>query len=75
MSDYIVTIPSYNRSKEIVSKSLRTLKNGNVSANNIYIFVANEEEQELYSNTVPKDLYYKIVVGKIGIANQRNFIS
>lgn len=75
MSNYVVAIPTYNRVKELVNKSLLTLKNGKVSASKIHIFVANKEQEKLYADAVPKALYHKIVVGKIGIANQRKFIS
>ena len=39
------------------------------------MFVANKEEENKYKDLVPKDLYHKIVVGKLGITNQRKFIS
>jgi hypothetical protein len=72
---YVVAIPSYNRSQEIISKTLTTLKNGGVNSKYIYIFVANEEEYSIYANAVPKELYNEIIVGLKGIVNQRNFIS
>jgi hypothetical protein len=74
-SNYVVAIPTYNRVKELVHKSLPTLKNGKVSPSKIYIFVANKEQEKLYKEAVPASMYHKIVVGKLGIANQRKFIS
>ena len=71
---YVVAIPSYNRPNEIIKKTLKTLKDGNVNKNSIYIFVANDNERKKYEDSVPKELYGKIVVGKLGIANQRIFI-
>jgi hypothetical protein len=71
---YVVAIPSYNRPNEIVKKTLKTLKDGGISTNAIYIFVANDNERKKYEDIVSKDLYGKIVVGKLGIANQRIFI-
>jgi hypothetical protein len=71
---YVVAIPSYNRPNEIVKKTLKTLKDGGINKNSIYIFVANENERKRYEEIVPKELYGKIVVGKLGIANQRIFI-
>ena len=71
---YVVAIPSYNRPNEIVLKTLKTLKSGHVNKNSIYIFVANNDEQKKYEAVVSKELYGKIVVGKLGIANQRIFI-
>lgn len=75
MSNYVVAIPTYNRAKEVVSKTLATLLNGKVSKDRIHIFVANKEQEKLYEETVPKTMYHKIVVGKLGITNQRKFIS
>jgi hypothetical protein len=71
---YVVAIPSYNRPDEIVKKTLKTLKDGGVNKNSIYIFMANENERKKYEEIVPKELYGKLVVGKLGIANQRIFI-
>jgi len=42
-SQYIVAIPSYNRVTEIVNKTLKTLLEGNINKNSIYIFVANKQ--------------------------------
>ena len=55
-------------------KTLKTLLDGNVKPNQIYIFVANEEERKKYEENIPKEKYYKIVVGKVGITHQRRFI-
>jgi len=71
---YVVAIPSYNRPNEIVNKTLKTLKDGGINKNSIYIFMANEDERKKYEEILPKELYGKLVVGKLGIANQRIFI-
>lgn len=75
MSDYVVVIPSYDRSNLIAGKTLTTLKNGGVPKNKIYIFVANEEEEKKYKSTVPKDLYNEIIIGVKGLVEQRKFIN
>lgn len=75
MSNYVVAIPSYNRENEIIDKTLSTLLDGKVTKNHIYIFVANKQQEKLYEETIPKNMYNKIVVGKLGITNQRKFIS
>ena len=75
LSNYVVAIPSYNRPNEIIDKTLPTLLNGHVNKNRIYIFVENKAQEKIYVDTIPKTLYHKIVVGKLGIANQRVFIS
>jgi len=74
MCDYVIAIPSYKRPNVIIDKSLKMLKTGGVPASKIVIFVANEEEHADYLESVPKDLYGKIVVGVKGITNQRKFI-
>lgn len=75
MNNYVVAIPTYNRQNVLANKSLKTLIDGGVNKNKIYLFVANKEQYKLYEDTIPKNMYHKIVVGKIGIANQRKFIS
>jgi hypothetical protein len=72
---YVVAVPSYNRWEEVASKTLTTLKEGKVPKSKIYIFVANKQQEKIYAESVPRNLYNKIVVGKKGIANQRVFIS
>jgi hypothetical protein len=71
---YVVAIPSYDRPEAIINKSLKTLSDGGVPKNLVHIFVANKKEEKRYKDSVPKDMYGKIVVGKIGITEQRKFI-
>ena len=73
--NYIVAIPSYDRSDEITKKTLPTLKKGKVNKDKIYVFVANKEEEKKYREKMDKSTYNKIVVGKKGIVQQRKFIS
>lgn len=73
-SDYVVAIPSYKREEIINEKTLKMLKDGGVKASRIFIFVANEAERKIYEKTVHKELYGKLVVGKLGITKQRKFI-
>lgn len=75
MSNYVVAIPTYNRTSEVSTKTLKTLKDGGVPKNRIYLFVANKQQHDLYLREVPNDLYGEIVIGKKGIANQRRVIS
>ena len=73
-NSYVVSIPSYNRPEAIVKKSLQTLADGHVPNNLVHIFVANKTEEKRYKTMVPKKLYGKIIIGKIGITEQRKFI-
>jgi hypothetical protein len=75
MVNYVVAIPTYNRQDVLENKTLKTLIDGGVSKNRIYLFVANKEQYKLYEEIIPKNMYKEIIIGKKGIANQRNFIS
>lgn len=72
--EYVIAIPSLNRSESIINKTLETLKRQNVPKEYINIFVI-KEEYDLYVNTIPKDLYNKIIIGKLGLLEQKKFIS
>lgn len=72
---YTIAIPSYNRSLMIKEKTLTLLKNHNIGPQKIYIFVANNKEAREYKHIIPKGMYHKIVVGELGLKNQRNFIT
>jgi len=74
MPGYVVAIPTYKRHEILEKKSLKTLIDGGVSPSKIYIFLANEEEKEIYEKEIPKSMYHKLVVGVKGIANQRKFM-
>jgi len=66
---YYVAIPSYDRADSLLTKTLNTLKD--IPSNRIYIFVANESQYHIYKQVIPN---YNIVIGKLGITNQRRFI-
>lgn len=74
-NEYVVAIPTYNRSDILAKKTLATLKSGKVDPKKIHIFVANKEEEAKYLEVVPRELYGKMIVGVKGITNQRRFIS
>ena len=71
---YKVVIPSYRREKVIQEKTLLLLLSRGIKAEDIYIFVADKQEEKLYKEALPVDSYNKIIVGKKGISHQRNFI-
>ena len=66
---YYVAIPSYDRADSLLTKTLNTLKD--IPSNRIYIFVANESQYHIYKKIIKG---YKIVIGELGITNQRRFI-
>jgi len=69
--DYVIAIPTYARVKALTTKTLPTLDRLGAKRENIYIFVANEEEEAKYREAVSPD--YKIIVGVKGITRQRKF--
>ena len=71
---WVVAIPSYKRPALLQKKTLSTLHAGKVPASKIYVFVANKEEEKEYKEALDPAYYNKIIVGKLGIANQRQFI-
>lgn len=72
VASYIVAIPSYKRAKILKDKTLTMLTEGGVPPSKIHVFVATEEEANAYKDVIGSN--YKIIVGKLGITNQRKFI-
>ena len=73
--NYIIAIPTYKRSALITTHTLNVLYNRKIDRNRIFLFVANENERLDYLNNVSKKLYGTIIVGVIGLRDQRNFIT
>jgi len=73
-NEYVICIPSYKRNIICNDKTLNTLKNHNINKNNVYVYVANEEEYNLYKNSLNSNLYNKIIIGRKGLVQQREFI-
>jgi hypothetical protein len=74
LESYIIAIPSYNRPDLIQVKTLALLHRHGIPATKINVFVANQKQHDLYKAKVPSWLYGKLVIGVIGLRNQRNFI-
>uniref|UniRef100_A0A6C0HEI6 Glycosyltransferase n=1 Tax=viral metagenome TaxID=1070528 RepID=A0A6C0HEI6_9ZZZZ len=72
---YEVAIPSYKRPETLRDKTLTILKAYRIPSDKITVFVANKEQEEVYSNTLIPGTYGKIVVGIQGMGAIRNFIS
>lgn len=70
--DYQIAIPSYKRPETIKNKTLKLLIDHNIDKNKITIFVADNDEEKIYKQSLGNE--YKIVVGVHTIGNQRNFI-
>ena len=74
-SSYQIAIPSYRRSQLIGKKTLATLARHKIPSSIITIFVANQSEYDDYTTTLPKNQYHKLIIGELGLKNQRNFIT
>jgi hypothetical protein len=75
MIEYQIAIPSYQRYEMLKNKTLNTLKKHKINSNLITIFVANQKQFDEYSKGIPKSMYNKLIIGKKGLKNQRNFIN
>lgn len=75
MTKYVVAIPSYKRSKNIGLKTLKVLNEKKIKPKDIFIFVANKQEEIDYLKNVNKKLYNKLIIGVKGLRNQRNFMT
>lgn len=69
--DIKYVIPSYKRVDILKSHTISFLERNNIPKNSIYIFVV-PEEYISYKEAFPE---YTIVEGKVGLKNQRNFIT
>ena len=74
LDNYLVAIASYNRPQTLKNKTMNLLQKNNIDPKKVHIFVANNKEKKEYENTLDKNSYNKIVVGKKGIKNIRNFM-
>lgn len=72
MVSYYIAIPSYKRAEICRDQTLTMLQKNNIPPSVINIFVV-PEEVEHYIKTIPKDMYNKIIPGKLGIIQQRAF--
>jgi len=72
--NYVIAIPSYKRNTKLNNTTLKVLQSYKIDKESIFIFVANEEEYELYKNTLD-DYYKEIIIGVKGMSNIRNFIT
>ena len=71
MLDYQIICPTYNRPLIFKNKTYSFLQRTNAPLDKLTVFVASEEQKELYQQL---DLSLNIVIGVKGIAKQRNFI-
>jgi hypothetical protein len=70
-NSFVIAIPSYDRPQQIQAKTLKYLKECGIDDDKITVFVANAQQEEAY---ITAGVKHKIVIGELGITNQRNFI-
>lgn len=73
--EYVICIPSYKRAELCNDKTLSTLMEHKIPKSKIYVFVANINEHKTYENILDKKKYNKLIIGKKGLVQQREFIS
>jgi hypothetical protein len=71
---FVVAIPSYKRAETLKAKTLPLLARQRIEPKAITVFVADEQEEKEYRAKLARGTYGAIVVGKLGIVHQRNFI-
>lgn len=74
MQSYVVCIPTYRRYKICANKTLASLRDARIVSDRIYVYVADETEAALYKAVLDPTSYNKIVVGALGLIQQRAFI-
>ena len=70
-----IAIPSYLRHQMISKKTLRFLHDNDYPKELITIFVASYQELQIYESQISSNLYGQIIIGVLGLKEQRNFIS
>lgn len=71
---YVICIPSHNRPEILNNKTLRTLDRFGIDPKKIFIYVAKGEVKE-YRKILDKKLYNAIKISKLGVVENRNYIS
>lgn len=72
--NYRIVICTYKRHDVLKEKTLHYLKSCGISSSLIDIFVANQEEYEIYTENIPSNMYNNIIIGKETLHKQRNFV-
>ena len=78
MTDFVtykVVIPTYERYQTISDKTLRVIDESTIPNSWVSIFVANQQQQELYKQHIDSKWHSQIIIGKLGLRNQRNYIT
>lgn len=71
--DYVICVPSYKRANFCAEKTLATLHKHKIDPKKIFVYIV-KDDYEVYKETLDKNTYNKIVIGKKGLVPQRQFI-
>ena len=75
MNNYKIVIPSYERTKTLINKTLKTLEESKINPDIVYIFVDDKAQKIKYEKALENNKYNKnIIIGKKGLTNISNFI-
>tara|TARA_Y100001970_G_C14256773_1_gene876105 strand:+ start:4756 stop:5553 length:798 start_codon:yes stop_codon:yes gene_type:complete len=75
LKEFVIAIPSYKRPELLRDQTLRLLKEYHIPQKKIYVFVANNEQSEIYRLVLKKQYpNINIVIGKPGLKEIRNFM-
>jgi len=72
--DYSIVIPSYKRPEGCRDKTLAVLHHYKIPKDQIFVVVADKEQQAAYEAVLDPKTYGKILVGVPGLAQVRNWI-
>ena len=73
--DFVIAIPSYQRPKKLRDQTLAFLTKEEFLPDQIWIFVASQEEKNSYQEVLTPGTFREIIVGVHGLSQQRNFIT
>jgi hypothetical protein len=73
IEDFVIAVRTYKRSEAFPLKTYKVLEENGL-LDRLYIFVANEEEKELYLKSLEGKPYKELIVGVPGCARVANFI-
>lgn len=71
--NYRIAIPSYQRSDQLVDKTLKLLERHNINPDIVDVFVANQEEYDKYKSALSKTPYQNLIIGERGMGAIRRF--
>lgn len=73
LDDFVIAVRSYDRSDLFLTMTYKMLSENNLT-DNLYIFVANEEENRKYTKSLQDKPYHTIVTAVLGLNEVTNFI-